>query len=99
MEGSIKNTPWGRLHMDANEFYFEPKFSLNLLPYAIDGLFIEEPLEVMFKFIPEQKRWRLMRIDGENGIVYVDERTLKGLTTQGYIRINAAIDHVFRRNP
>ncbi len=88
-------TPWGRLHTDAGEFYFSPKFSLNFLPYAVDGLFIEEPLEVMFKFKPDRKQWSLVKIYGEDGDVYVNDDTLKSITTQGLVRINAAIDHVF----
>tara|TARA_B100001029_G_C14829393_1_gene322156 strand:- start:70 stop:375 length:306 start_codon:yes stop_codon:yes gene_type:complete len=96
---TIKNkhhsTPWGRLHADTGEFYFYPKFSLNFLPYAIDGLFVEEPLEVMFRFAPDRRQWHLVKIYGEDGDVYVDEKTLKGIRTQGLVRINAAIDHIF----
>ena len=92
----IHKTPWGRIYTGAGEFYFHPKFSLNFLPYAIDGLFIEEPLEVMFKFFPERKSWRLVKIYGEDGDVYVDEKTLKSITTQGLVRINAAIDYVYK---
>ena len=88
-------TPWGRICVGADEFYFTPKFSLNFLPYAMDGLFIEEPLEVMFKFNPERKKWGLVKIYGEDGDVYVDEKTLRGIRTQGLVRINAAIDYVY----
>tara|TARA_B100000427_G_scaffold56695_1_gene44260 strand:+ start:1210 stop:1515 length:306 start_codon:yes stop_codon:yes gene_type:complete len=95
MEAKIHKTPWGRIHTGVDEFYFHPKFSLNFLPYAIDGLFIEEPLEVMFKFVPERKTWRLVKIYGEDGDVCVDEKTLKSIRTQGLVRINAAIDYVY----
>ena len=92
----MKRTPWGRMDMRANEFYFEPKFSLNFLPYAEDGLFIEKQLEVMFKFDPYRSQWRMRGIWDDEGPVFVDEKTSKGIKTQGLVRINAAIDYIFK---
>lgn len=91
----MRKTPWGRMNMRTNEFSFEPKFSLNFLPYAEDGLFVESELEVQFKFDPYKKKWALRGIWDENGRVYVNEETLKGITTQGLFRINCAIDYIF----
>ena len=91
----MKKTPWGRMDMSANEFYFKPKFSLNFLPYAEDGLFIEKELEVMFKFDPYRNQWRMRGIWDDEGRVFVDEKTSNGIRRQGLIRINAAIDYIF----
>ena len=57
-------------------------------------MFVEEPLEVMFRFNPDTKMWQLMKVYGEDGIVYLETRTLKSLTTQGLVRINAALEHI-----
>tara|TARA_B100000085_G_C18181023_1_gene365570 strand:+ start:169 stop:438 length:270 start_codon:yes stop_codon:yes gene_type:complete len=82
--------------MLTKEFYFNPKFSLNFLPYAEDGMFIEKDLEVMFKFDSDRSQWILRGIwDPDLERVYVNEETLKGITSQGRLRINFAIDHIF----
>tara|TARA_A200000159_G_scaffold163425_1_gene189622 strand:- start:7128 stop:7427 length:300 start_codon:yes stop_codon:yes gene_type:complete len=91
----MKKTPWGRMDMHTNEFYFFPKFSLNFLPHAEDGMFIENDLEVSFKFDPYKKKWTLRGIWDHDGRVHVNEETLKGITTQGLFRINCAIDYIF----
>jgi|TARA_B100000073_G_C23682729_1_gene553189 hypothetical protein len=94
----LKLTPYGRMNMVLNEFYFKPKFSLNFLPYAEDGMFIEDELDVLFKFDPYKKKWALRGISGPSlERVYVNEETLKGITTQGLLRINLAIDYIFDR--
>ena len=92
----IKNTPWGRMDMSANEFFFKPKFSLNFLPYAEDGLFIEKDLEVMFKFDPYRNQWRMRGVWDDEGLIQVNEETRKGIRDQGLVRINCAIDHIFK---
>jgi len=89
-------TPFGRMHMLTKEFYFRPKFSLNFLPYAEDGMFVEEDLEVMFKFDSERSQWNLRGIWGPDlQRVYVNEETLKNITSQGLLRINFSIDWIF----
>jgi len=92
MEG---NTPWGRMDVRNREFYFVPKFSLNSLPYAVDGLFVQSDLSVMCKYSVADKRWVVARIDDEDGeTIWLDEHTLKMLTLQARVRINAALNHL-----
>lgn len=96
---TTKKTPWGRMDMHSDEFYFKPKFSLNNLPYAEDDMFIENELEVMFKFDPYKKKWTLRGVWDNDGRVYVNEKTLKDITIQGLVRINSAIDWIFKETP
>lgn len=94
----VRYTPWGRVHTLSNEFYFRPKMSVNCPPIAEDGMFIEKNLEVMFKFDPYENRWTLRGIWGpELERVYVDEETLKLITLQGQVRINASLDYMFNK--
>ena len=92
MEG---NTPWGRMDVRNREFYFVPNFSLYSLPYAVDGLFVQSDLSVMCKYSVADKRWVVARIDDEDGeTIWLDEHTLKMLTLQARVRINAALNHL-----
>jgi hypothetical protein len=87
-------TPWGHMDVRNKEFYFVPKFSMNLLPYAVDGLFVQSDLSVMCKYSMADKKWVVARIDDEDGEpVWLDGYTLKMLTLQARVRINAALDH------
>jgi len=89
------NTPWGRMDVRNREFYFVPKFSMNSLPYAVDGLFVQSDLSVMCKYSVADQKWVVARIDDEDGEpVWLDGRTLKMLTIQSKIRINAALNHL-----
>jgi hypothetical protein len=91
----IGKTPWGHMDVRNKEFYFVPKFSLKTLPYAVDGLFVESDLSVMCKYSLADKKWVVARIDDEDGeSVWLDGYTLKMLTLQARVRINAALDHL-----
>jgi len=91
----IRNTPWGLMDVRNKEFYFVPKFSMNSLPYAVDGLFVQSDLNVMCKYSMADKKWVIARIDDEDGeAVWLNGHTLKMLTFQAHVRINAALDHI-----
>jgi hypothetical protein len=91
-------TPWGRMDVRNKEFYFVPKFSMNHPPYAVDGLFVQSDLSVMCKYSLADKKWVIARIDDEDGeTVWLDGYTLKMLTLQARVRINAAMDHITKR--
>ena len=93
-------TKWGRVNTISNEFYFRPKFSVNHPPIAEDGIFVEDDLEVMFKFDPYENRWVLRGIWGPDlQRVYVDEDTLKNITAQGKFRLNLSLDSLFNKRP
>jgi hypothetical protein len=95
MEGK---TPWGRMDVRNREFYFVPKFSMNLLPYAVDGLFVQSDLSVMCKYSMADKKWVVCRIDDEDGeTVWLDDPTLMLLTLQARVRINAAFGYISKR--
>ena len=68
---------------------------MNSLPYAVDGLFVQSDLSVIFKYSMEDKKWVVARIDDEDGeSVWLDGYTLKMLTLQARVRINAALDYI-----
>tara|TARA_R110000824_G_scaffold54925_8_gene151495 strand:- start:689 stop:988 length:300 start_codon:yes stop_codon:yes gene_type:complete len=95
MEGK---TPWGRMDVRNREFYFVPKFSMNSLPYAVDGLFVQSDLSVMCKYSMADKKWVVARIDDEDGeTVWLDDPTLMLLTLQARVRINAAFGYISKR--
>lgn len=95
MEGK---TPWGRMDVRNGEFYFVPKFSLNSLPYAVDGLFVQSDLSVMCKYSVKDKKWMVVRIDDEDGeAIWLDDPTLRLLILQSRVRINAALGYISKR--
>ena len=65
------------------------------LPYAVDGIFVQSDLSVRCKYSMADKRWVVARIDDEDGeTVWLDDPTLKMLTLQARVRINAALGYI-----